>query len=265
MGRHCSCPFLCSDTDYPMQMNQKLQHHEIHSTLQCPTCSTSRLYRLADGRFKCSLCRRIFSGATHRQSRLTPLIREGLATAFWNMDGTSDTANALGLNIKTVQKYFGLLREHLAKLTRQSILQQLGSDTVPADWFQSFPQQHACGQAATPIAALVKSGDAIHLLFAAPVTTQPIIAENATLGWLFAQDSASLQRLNLDRIHCQSRDSDSITLATPCWRFIKQGLIHYQGGFRHHFFQYLREMEFRYNDRQKQRGPDICLHILAAE
>jgi transposase-like protein len=85
------------------------------------------------------------------------------------------------------------------------------------------------------------------------------------LGWLFAQDDESLQRLNLDRIHCQSRDSDSIALATPFWRFIKQGLIHYQGGFRHHFFQYLREMEFRYNDRQKQRGPDICLHVLAAE
>lgn len=265
MGRNDSCPFLCFNANYPMQMNQTLQHAEIRSTLQCPTCSTSRLYQLADGRFKCSLCRKIFSATANRQNRLAPVVREGLATAFWNMDGTADTAIALDLNIKTVQKYFGLLREHLARLSRQSILQQLESDTLPASWLQRFPQQQSCGQTASPIAAIVKSGDAINFLFAAPVASQPRFQETAILGWLLAQDDESLQKLNLDKMHCQSRDSDSITLTTPFWRFIKQGLIHYQGGFRHHFFQYLREMEFRYNDRQKQRGPDICLHFLAFE
>jgi transposase-like protein len=165
-----------------MQMNQTLQQHEIHSTLQCPTCSTSRLYQLADGRFKCSLCRKIFSASANRQSRLAPVVREGLATAFWNMDGTADTANALDLNIKTVQKYFGLLREHLAKLSRQTILQQFESDTLPAAWFQSFPQQQSCGQTANPIAAIVKSGDAINFLFAAPVTSQPKISGNSYFG-----------------------------------------------------------------------------------
>jgi len=248
-----------------MQMNQILQHAIIHSNLHCPTCSTSRLYRLADGRFKCSLCRRIFSATDNRHGKLTPASREGLAKAFWNMDGTSDTSELLNLNIKTVQKYFGLLRENLARESRQDLIQQIGSDSVPSDWFKLFPRHSTCGQSAQPIAAIIKSGHAINLLLAAPVASQPRFSENSIQGWLYAQDNESLQRLNLDRIHCQARDSDSITLTTPFWRFIKQGLIHYQGGFRHHFLQYLREIEFRYNDRQMQRGPDICLHHLTVE
>lgn len=242
-----------------------MQHAVIHTTLECPTCSTTRLYRLADGRFKCSLCRKVFSAGDNRQSRLSPLIREELAKAFWRMDGTADTADALKLNIKTVQKYFSLLRENLAKHARLNLIQQLGSDTLPTSWFEAFPQRSTCGQQAQPLAAVTKAGDNLNLLLASPDAAQPAFRESALLGWLYAQDDESKQRINLDRIHCQSRDSDSITLAVPFWKFIKQGLIRYQGGFRHHFHQYLREMEFRYNDRQKQRGPDICLHFLASE
>ena len=248
-----------------MQMNQILQQSEIHSTLHCPTCSTSRLYRLADGRFKCSLCRRVFSAIDNRHGRLSPSTREELAKAFWNMDGTTDTSDVLSLNIKTVQKYFSLLRENLAKQSRQNLLQHLGSDSLPTAWFELFPQRSACGQSAQPIAAIVKSGEYLNLLLAAPVASQPRFSESSVQGWLYAQDTDSMQRLNLDRIHCKERDSDSITLTTPFWRFIKKGLIHYQGGFRHHFLQYLREMEFRYNDRQVQSGPDICLQHLASE
>ena len=248
-----------------MQMNQTLQHPITNSTLQCPTCSTSRLYQLADGRYKCSLCRRVFSAADNRHDKLAVAIREGLAKSFWNMDGTSDTSESFQINIKTVQKYFGILREKLAKQSQKELIQQLGSDSVPETWFNQFPGRSYCGQNAQPVAAVIKNGSDIKLLFTAPVALRLCFAEDNILGWLYAQDSESMQRLNLDRIHCQARDSDSIPLTTPFWRFIKQGLIHYQGGFRHNFMQYLREMEFRYNDRLMQRGPDICLHHLVVE
>lgn len=246
-------------------MNQTLQHEAIQSILHCPTCSTSRLYRLADGRFKCSLCRRVFSAIDNRHCRLTPEILQGLAHAFWDMNGTADTAELLNLNIKTVQKYFGLLRENLAKRSRQELIEKLGGDYLPAAWFERFSARSACGQNAHQIAAVVKLGDKIKLLLAAPFASEPRFAEEEIIGWLYAQDNDSMHRLNLDRIHCQAKDSNNSTLTTPFWRFIKQGLIHYQGGFRHHFIQYLREMEFRYNDLQMQAGPDICLYHLAAE
>lgn len=181
------------------------------------------------------------------------------------MRGTADTAETLNLNIKTVQKYFGLLRDNLANLSQRSVLQQLGSEYVPTDWFDSFPQRSACSQSAKPLAAIVKTESGLSLLQTQPAASQPGFPEEIVLGWLYAHDEESRQRLNLDRIHCQSRDSNSIILATPFWRFIKQGLVHYQGGFRHNFLQYLREMEFRYNDREAQCGSDICLHYLTAE
>lgn len=246
-------------------MNQTLQHSDIRSTLQCPTCSTTRLYRLADGRFKCSLCRRVFSFTDNRHSRLAAETRDSLAKAFWNMSGTSETAEMFHLNIKTVQKYFGLLREKLAKQSQKELIQQFGYDTIPNGYFDQFPSRTACGRNAQPLAAVVKTGSELKLLIADPVVEHPVLPEGSILGWIYAQDSESIQRLSLDRIHCQSRDSDSTPLAMPFWQFIKQGLIHYQGGFRHHFNQYLREMEFRYNDRKIERGPDICLHYLAAE
>lgn len=248
-----------------MQMNQTLQPSVRHSTVACPICSTTRLYHLADGRLKCSLCRRVFSEVDNRHARLTLDTRERLALAFWQMRGTTDTAYDLHLNIKTVQKYFGLLRDNLAKQSQQSVQQQLGAEQVPVSWFDRFPQRSSCVQTAQPLAAVVRAETGLHFLQAAPVAVQPRFTEEIVIGWLYSQDEESRQRINLDRIHCQSRDSNSFTLTTPFWRYVKQGLVHYQGGFRHNFMQYLREMEFRYNDRQTQCGPETCLHHLAVE
>lgn len=242
-----------------------MQHDVAHTALECPTCSTSHLYNLADGRFKCSLCKKTFNASDNRQSRLSPLIHEELAKAFWEMSGTTDTADKLKLNIKTVQKYFGLLRVNLAKHVRLKLIEQLGSDKIPSNGFESFSKRNSCGQNAHPLAAVIKTGDNLNLLIASHDAAQPVLLKTVVLGWLYAQDNEGRQRINLDRIHCQSQDTDSITLAMPFWKFIKQGLIHYQGGFRHHFYQYLREMEFRYNDRQEQLGADICIHFLTNE
>lgn len=181
------------------------------------------------------------------------------------MRGTTDTAIELQLNIKTVQKYFGLLRDNLAKQSQQTVLRQFGAEQVPVSWFDRFPQRASCGHTAQPLAAVVKAETGLHFLQAVPVAAEPRFTEDHVIGWLYSQDEESKRRINLDRIHCQSRDSNGITLTAPFWRFVKQGLIHYQGGFRHNFMQYLREMEFRYNDRQPQYGYQICLQHLAVE
>lgn len=246
-----------------MQMNQNMQQSEQHSALACPTCATTRLYRLADGRLKCAVCRRVFSIADQRHTKLSQQTREALAKAFWEMSGTTDAAARLGLNIKTVQKYFSMLREKLAGQSQQALLEQLGTEKLPPVWFDGFPQRSNCGNQARPLAAIVRTDSGMSLLQVAANTTEPGFPEQLILGWLYAQDEESKQRLNLDKIHCQTRDSDSVVLTAPFWRFVKQGLVHYQGGFRHNFFQYLREMEFRYNDRESLCGPELCLHHLA--
>ncbi len=246
-----------------MQMNQNMQQSEQHSALACPTCSTTRLYQLADGRMKCAICRRVFSIADHRHTRLSQQTRDELAKAFWEMSGTADTAARLELNIKTVQKYFSMLRENLANQSQRALFEQLGTEKLTPVWFEGFPQRSGCGNHARPLAAIVRTDGGISLLQVVDHTPEPSFSEQLILGWLYAQDEESKQRLNLDKIHCQTRDSDSIVLTAPFWRFVKQGLVHYQGGFRHNFFQYLREMEFRYNDRENLCGPELCLHHLA--
>ena len=245
-------------------MNQNVQQPEISSTIQCPTCSTNRLYQLADGRLKCALCRRVFSAADNRHARLDAKTRQALAAAFHRMTGTAETAQSLKLNIKTVQKYFSIMRDNFYRLSRQKAIACLGTDSINVDLFETLPSRKAFGLTAAPIAAIAGSADGIHLLIAdrnAPRSNDNI----NVIGWIYAQDDTSRQKLNLDRIHCRPGGPDTEELTTPFWRFIKQGLIHYQGGFRHHFTQFLREMEFRYNDRQEQHGYDICLRHLAVE
>lgn len=250
-----------------MQMNQTLQHMEAGSTVRCPTCFTTRLYRLADGRFKCSLCRRVFSCGDNRHIKLSVKTRHALVSAFLNMMGTTETATALQLNIKTVQKYFAILREASAQWSRSAVTEQFGTETIAAYRFDSFPMRDACGRQAVPVAAVKQSDGQFYILIADYELKQE---QNQVPvdGWLYAQDSESLHKLNLDRICCQTL-GDGMEYSTESlisfWSSVKKGLYHYQGGFRHNFNHFLREMEFRYNDRKLQHGYDLCLNRLSVE
>lgn len=250
-----------------MQMNQILQHMEAGSSFQCPTCFTTKLYRLADGRFKCSLCRRIFSCGDNRHIKLSIKTRHALVSAFLNMMGTAETATALQLNIKTVQKYFALLRESCAQWSRSAVTDQFGTETIAAHRFNSSTMRDACGRQAVPVAA-VKQSDGQFYIMIADYELEQEQNQIPVDGWLYAQDSESLQKLNLDRICCQTLGEGTKQTAeglTNFWNSIKKGLYHYQGGFRHNFNQFLREMEFRYNDRKLQHGYDVCLNRLSVE
>ena len=238
---------------------------QSHEQLEfaCPTCNSVKLYRLADRRFKCSVCRRVFSKNLQKEPRISSSVREQLAISFWDMKSASETSELLKLNIKTVQKYYSLLRENLSRVNRAETRRLYGTEQISASAFNSFLAK--TGQHAMPAAALLSNGDCINQLRVCDIALTPEYAVSRLIGWIYARDNDSFNHLQLDHFHCAAIDSDSIALTAPFWMFVKQGLLRYQGGFRHHFPLFLQEMEFRYNDRRLQKGLDICFQLMAAD
>lgn len=232
------------------------------SGTDCPYCGNSRSYNLADGRLKCSACRRVFT-PTPRASRLSDTQLEGLAKRFWGMCSTAETAAELGLNVKTVQRYFNFIRQAIDQVSSSEAVQNFGGGVIPSLLFSNRPDRLKFGPMAQPLAALIANSSKISILFATAQSGQQDTASFAEVsGWLYARDPESLAKCQLDRIHCLSEDADSISLVMPFWQFAKQALNRYQGGFRHKFPLYLREMEFRYNNRSNSSAETICMKLL---
>lgn len=226
----------------------------------CPVCGNLRSYALADGRMKCAVCRRVYT-PTPRLSRLTDEQLSGLAKNFWALSSTAETAAVLGLNIKTVQRHFQLIRHELAAISGQEAVAQCGTASIAGNLFQQFGHRGACGALARPIAALAATAATVRILM---VDDDRRTAENAPLlpsGWLYGRDPDSLVKCQLDRIHIAAA-ADELSLLMPFWQFVKRGLGRYQGGFRHNFPLYLREMEFRYNRRSDPGAADTCMQLL---
>ena len=69
----------------------------------CPHCGNVNLYRLADGRCKCSACKRKFSSGA-RRTRITADAMEEIVAGFAAGASASAVAADADLNVKTVQK-----------------------------------------------------------------------------------------------------------------------------------------------------------------
>lgn len=226
----------------------------------CPVCGNTRSYALADGRMKCAVCRRVYT-PTPRLSRLTDEQLTGLANSFWSLSSTAETAATLGLNIKTVQRYFQLIRHELAAISEQEAGAQCGTASIAANLFQQFGYRGSCGVLALPIAALVATAATVRILMVSEDHRTTEQALTMPSGWLYGRDPDSLAKCQLDRIHVTAA-ADELSLLMPFWQFVKRGLGRYQGGFRHNFPLYLREMEFRYNRRSDPSAADTCMQLL---
>ena len=144
-------------------------------------------------------------------------------------------AHEIGINEKTVKRYYDLLRRGVAAAGENGWF-SAGSplqEKMPVFGFSlldnivkvSFPQQHIRD------------------------------SEPAAPDYLICADNMkALQSLNLDAFHCYSRlrqMGEPALVRTPpdFWMFVKQRLVLYRGGFRKNFPLFVSEMEFRYNNR----------------
>lgn len=228
----------------------------------CPACGTEKGYQLADGRVKCAVCRKVFT-PVYKSGRLEPDQLVIIAKCFWEMCSAAETAELLQLNIKTVQRYFHNLRISIEQHCMQLTKGQYGFTSAVTAAFQAEQQKTGIGLTTKPVSAIMATAHTVSIL-TLDVETNEAQTDSCSRpdGWLYAKDGESLIRSQIDHIHCLSSETDYISLILPFWQYAKQGLNRYQGGFRHHFPLFLREMEFRYNNRGNHDGARLCLDLL---
>ncbi len=212
----------------------------------CPHCGNGRLYLLGDGRAKCSDCGRKFTPGG-RRPRLTADMVDAVVTGFTAGCPASEVASQTGLNLKTVQLYYGRIRELLAEERAHHLADFYGGTRVPADLFNGS-EHGSSWRNAILIGCLIDRESAMDLIFAGTADrggTADIDPENVA-GWLVAADRKALERRQLDRIFCLA-GRRSRERARAFWLGAKDRLSAYCGGFRSHFHLYLREIEFRNN------------------
>lgn len=186
---------------------------------RCPGCGARGGYRLGDGRRRCRRCGRKFTPHLHG-NRLGEESLRRIALHFWLMVPAVRAARELGLERKTVQKYYRQLR--------QSIAEEGG-------WR---------GGGWVPVSS---AGGAVRVF--------AVRFENGTLGvWpplpgmdvcsVFAGGERDWREMDLASWRPAGESAERF------WTFARPLLRRYRGRFRKALPLYLKEMGFRFNHRR---------------
>lgn len=215
----------------------------------CPACGGRRAYHLGDGRLKCKACRLKYT-PQRKPGRLDDFTVRRLVRHFWSMAPIEATAQELGVDRKTVQRYFGLIRQAIAKAGDERINRQRQGSDLQGFFVGRFSSRAASGPggANVPVFGLVRLPDSLGLVFPSG-----------------AEDWSGLE-LGCLRFVGMSEQNPGAALgqghAEAFWKFARERLKHYRGGFKRHLGHYLREMEFRYNHQDDPQAPERLYRLL---
>ena len=186
------------------------------------------------------------------------------------------TARLLGLNIKTVDRYFGIFRE---KITLASLedARSFGEFEVDESYFGARRVRGKRGRGAagkTPVFGLLKRDGKVFVSIVKNCSREQLlpiiqgkILEGSTIhsdGWR-AYDSLLLNGYDHYRVfHGQNefvRGKSHVNGIESFWSYAKRRLSKFNGIPSHKFHLYLKECEWRWNYR-KENMPAILSSIL---
>ena len=233
----------------------------------CPACGSLQHYTLKDSRLQCACCRKKYTLPSHR-CKLSLQIMERIALSYCQMTPATTAASEMGLNSKTIQKYYDLLRRTVSEANEKQAINMFGSATIDPALFYNYTACKGLGQGIKPLLCLAKNSDGISLLFvqAEPSGVSATVDNIDIIGWIYAREQNSFDSLDLDRINFLSTTENMIADATSqFWIFAKKGLVKYHGGFRKNFYLFMREMEFRFNNHNKGSTLAYLTNILQGD
>ena len=219
---------------------------------QCPKCHCTVIYSLSDGRHMCKQCRTKYT-PVQRLGRLDSALVGVLASRFWSMTPLDTTANLLEINRKTVQRYFGTIRNCIAKHCEdQACRASTGRE----------PDALFVGEWRVAQLELERKDT---------VTVFGLYSHDNAVRLVFARSWSDWSGLDLSSLRIQTRPPhkygagelmNSFDSLQGFWQFAHSRLGRYRGGFMKRFPLYLREMEFRYNHRHDPLAVQKIMHYL---
>jgi transposase len=241
----------------------------------CPDCGYRQFYKLSDGRRQCIRCRKKFT-PRDRKPRLPKETIKEIVRLFWLMVPAARVAQNLGVNPKTVLRYYHLIRENIAQKREQELAQLAGEIEVDESYFGGVRKgkrgRGAAGK--VPVFGLLKRNGEVRVVFPKRVdkkSLQGAIKEHVKpQSWVYSDSYRAYDRLHLEGFH-HVRISHSEGFATGkahingienFWGFAKRRLKMYHGGYKKNLPLFIREMEFRFNHRKDNNVIDYLFGLV---
>jgi transposase-like protein len=219
--------------------------NDTDKELQCPACGHGQHYLLADNRLQCAACRKKFT-PVRSGCRLTDEELRGIATAFREFTPVAAAADRLGINPKTVLRYYNLLR---IVISRQTSAANGGEQTVSQGAFARSGLTKGMVAEYVPLFGLKAVDNGIKVMAMSLGGAEQELPETESVhGWICVRGVATPEQVNLDSITCLfPAEDESVRRCRDFWAFARKGLRRYQAGVSKNLPLYLREMEFRFN------------------
>jgi len=130
----------------------------------CPACGSLQHYTLQDNRRQCAVCRKKYTAVSQR-SKLTLLDFQHIADSFWQMTPAAAAAAEQGMNSKTLQKYYDLIRRTIAETNENRARKQFGTTAINPALFFANVAGKGLGPVLLPLFCVARQKDEVILLF----------------------------------------------------------------------------------------------------
>jgi transposase len=245
--------------------------------VHCPACGGRQSYKLSDGRRQCKRCRKKFTARSNRNRLSKEPVKE-IARLFWLLVPASRVAADLGVNRKTVLRYYTLLRERIA-LERDKELEQLAGEVEVDESYFGGVRKGKRGRGAAgkvPVFGLLKRNGEVRVVFPERVNRETlhgaIKVHVKPQSWVYSDGLNLYDRLDIEGFKhvriCHDETFGNgkahINGIENFWGFAKRRLKMYHGGFKKNFPLFIREMEFRFNHRNDENVVDYLFNLIKA-
>ena len=234
--------------------------------MKCPRCGSTNFWNLATGQKRCSYCHltRKFDRTLWQKTRISPYWKGRLVEYFCLGVPAYRLRFQVPLNQKTIQRWFCLLREVIYQDAVKDLSELSGQIEMDETLFGGRkPGKRGWGAAGKHMVFGIYQRNGKVITF--PVTSRgkkslvPLVVEHTRPGSLYYTDDwHAYTSLNIRGNHVviykekgRAKGRDHINGIEGFWSYAKHWLYHYRGVPKHHFHLYLKEIEWRFNNRDK--------------
>jgi transposase len=236
---------------------------------KCLFCNKYGMYRLKDKRVKCNNCKKKYS--------INKIRRHLLILYYFYLEVSArKTANETDLNYETVQSRFNYFRECIMKYSDKEDERLKGELELDESYFggkKKGKRGRGAGGKTIVFGILERKGE-VHTIIVPDVSADTLmkkIKKKTKKGSVFYTDTwKSYNSLNQygkhNTINHSNKDyvdgHNHINGIEGFWSFAKERFHKYHGIHKKYYPLYLKEMEFRYNNRNRNVYSllfDLCI------
>jgi len=233
---------------------------------RCPHCESTRIGRVRRSKFKCYDCRREWGprrGSILEGLRV-PLARVLLAIKLFELDtSVRESAGQLNLSYNTVYSLFNLFRQSIAGSDKDTSFNLSGEIEMDESYFGGRRKGNRGRGAAgkIPVFGILERGGKVRVEVVRNVTGETLLEmaiKKVKRGSLIYTDkfrsyngliSYGFRHMRIDHGKRFVNGKVYINGIEGFWSFAKERLMKYHGVNPEKFPLYLKELEFRYNNR----------------